>query len=218
MGQRGLGGQAQAGRERAQPLGPQAHLLRGLLGRDVERPCAPDGHRGRHLQQQRRLADAGLAADQRDRAGDEAAAEHPVDLGQTPVERGCHSSASTSAMGTARSMAATTRRRRAGVGTSSSSTRVFHSSHDGQRPTHLGAGPAALAAPEHGTDLGHVLTLLRGYDSHDGPSRRPSQAPSSRRPSQADRPRPNRGNDQVMTQSPRPSAAAASLAFFCACC
>ena len=74
VGQRGLRRQPQAGAQRAEPLGAQAHLLLGLLGRDVEDLGAVGGDGGHRLQQQRGLADAGLAADQGDRAGHEAAA------------------------------------------------------------------------------------------------------------------------------------------------
>ena len=76
-GQRRLGGQPQLGPHGAEPLGPQAHLLGALLGADVERRARPPGQQ---LQQQRALADARLAAEQRDRPGDDAAAEHPIEL------------------------------------------------------------------------------------------------------------------------------------------
>jgi hypothetical protein len=62
-----------------EPVRAQAHLLRRLLAGDVEHRLARR-HRGGGLQQQRRLADAGIAADQHHRARHQAAAEHPVQL------------------------------------------------------------------------------------------------------------------------------------------
>ena len=63
-------------------LGAQPHLLRRLLARDVEdrQPLARQG--AARLDGERRLADAGIAADQHDRARDQAAAQHPVELAE----------------------------------------------------------------------------------------------------------------------------------------
>ena len=63
-----------------QALGAQLDLRGGLFRRDVE-----DGRRGlrqrpRGLEQQRALADAGIAADEHERARHDASAEHPVEL------------------------------------------------------------------------------------------------------------------------------------------
>ncbi len=80
-GQRHLRHQPHVGRDQPQPLGPQPDLLLGLLGRHVEHPGAAGRPGGRRLQQQGRLADARLAAEQGDRARHQAPAEHPVELG-----------------------------------------------------------------------------------------------------------------------------------------
>ena len=58
--------------------GAALHLLLALLGADVEHRRRPPGG---ELHRQRALADARLAAEQRDRPGDQPAAEHPVELG-----------------------------------------------------------------------------------------------------------------------------------------
>ena len=88
----------------------------------------------------------------------------------SPVERGCHSSVSTSAMGTARSMVAPSLDA-TGVGSSSSSTRVFHSVHDGQRPTHLGLAPPHSAHRKIERTFDMATTLLRGCDTAAHPCR-----------------------------------------------
>ena len=80
----GLGVQPQVGSVDAETFRPLAHLLRALLAGDVEARCRPGGEQ---LHQQRALADARFAAEQRDRAGDEAAAEHPVELGEPGATR-----------------------------------------------------------------------------------------------------------------------------------
>jgi hypothetical protein len=71
-----------------EPLGTQADLPRRLLAGDVQR--APPGAlqvAERH-RRERRLADAGRAADQHDRAGDDAAAEDAVELADAGREAG----------------------------------------------------------------------------------------------------------------------------------
>ena len=78
-GEVGLGGQVEVVAQRADPVGPQPDLGGGLLAGDVQHPARPRGQRP-GLQQQRGLADAGLAGQQHDRAGHQAAAEHPVEL------------------------------------------------------------------------------------------------------------------------------------------
>ena len=75
--QRRLGVQPQVVADRSQPQRPSLDLVRALLGRDVQRRAAPGGEQ---LEQQRALADAGLTAEQRDRAGHEAAAQHTVEF------------------------------------------------------------------------------------------------------------------------------------------
>ena len=66
--------------------------------RDVERSARPPREQ---LQQQRALADAGLAAEQRDRAGHEPAAEHPVELADAGGCRAARLCASMSPIGVA---------------------------------------------------------------------------------------------------------------------
>ena len=71
----------------AEPRGAQLHLRDRLLARDEQRPpLARD--RPERREEQRRLADAGLAADEHERRRHEAAAEDPVELadpGRDPV-------------------------------------------------------------------------------------------------------------------------------------
>ena len=63
-----------------EPLAAHLDLALGLLARDVEDGAARAAQQVRHLQQQRALADAGLAADEDHRAGHDAAAQHAVEL------------------------------------------------------------------------------------------------------------------------------------------
>src|SRR6185369_410838 len=63
----------------AEPARAQRHLRAALLAGDVERLHAA-GERVERLQEQRRLADPGVAADQDDAAFDDAAAERAVEL------------------------------------------------------------------------------------------------------------------------------------------
>ena len=65
--------------DQRQPLGAQRDLLDRLLAGDVER-LFRRADRCHRLQQQRRLADARVAAQQDHAAGNEAAAQHPVEL------------------------------------------------------------------------------------------------------------------------------------------
>ena len=58
------------------------HLLLALLAADVEHPAAVAREPHRQLEQQRALADPGVAADQDQRAPHDAAAEHPVQLAE----------------------------------------------------------------------------------------------------------------------------------------
>ena len=64
----------------AQTIGAQLDLERALLARRVERRVSGALQPRGHLQQQRRLADARLAADEDHRARDDPAAEHEVEL------------------------------------------------------------------------------------------------------------------------------------------
>ena len=76
----GLGEQVQRRVADAETIAARLDLMLGLLARGIEHGadvCAK--LRGR-LQQQRRLADARLAAEQDERAGHDAAAEHAIEL------------------------------------------------------------------------------------------------------------------------------------------
>ena len=67
----------------AQARRAQPDLAGRLLARGVEDAAAPAvraGEPGRRLEQERRLADAGFAAEQDERARDQPATEHPVEL------------------------------------------------------------------------------------------------------------------------------------------
>jgi hypothetical protein len=81
VGEVGLAGEQHGGLRQPQALGAQADLGGGLLAREVERRAAAGRQRGAELEQQRRFADAGLAADQQRRAAHDAAPGHPVELG-----------------------------------------------------------------------------------------------------------------------------------------
>ena len=172
------------GAQRAEPLGPQPHLLRATPRPTRTARRAPaSADRRRDLGEQRRLADAGLAADQRDRPGNEPAAEHPVELA------------------TRRSACARRRpcrpRRSAAPGSNldpsddrppapatGSSTIVFHSPHPGHFPRpprrRRPARPTPILhplsrhvpiAPEGTTVLTHAAAALRSASAvTDGPT------------------------------------------------
>ena len=78
---RGLGQHRQVQIRQPQALGAQVDLGQRFLTGDVQRAHARL-HAGQDLQQQGGLADAGVAADQDDRAGNDAAAQYPVHLAQ----------------------------------------------------------------------------------------------------------------------------------------
>ena len=77
----GLGGEVELVVDAAGAVGAQPHLGGRLLAGDVERAALVAGGLRRDLEQQRALADAGLAREQDRGAGHQAAAEHPVELG-----------------------------------------------------------------------------------------------------------------------------------------
>ena len=64
----------------AQPLRPELELLHRLLAGDVEDRAVSARHLAGQLQEERRLADAGIASDQDQGTGDDAAAQHLVQL------------------------------------------------------------------------------------------------------------------------------------------
>ena len=79
-GEVGLGREVELVGEASGAFGAQAHLARGFFGADVEHARARAGGSGCDLEQQGRLADSGFAAQQDGGTGDDAAAEHPVEL------------------------------------------------------------------------------------------------------------------------------------------
>ena len=76
----GLRGELDIGVGEAEPGGAQAHLRGRFLARDIDDAAALARERSAGLDQQRRFADARFAADQGDRAGDEAAAGDAVEF------------------------------------------------------------------------------------------------------------------------------------------
>ena len=70
----------------AEPLGAQTDLRRRLLGRDVQRAPPRRAHVGKRHRRQRRLPDPRGAADQHQRPGHDAAAEHGVELADAGTE------------------------------------------------------------------------------------------------------------------------------------
>ena len=131
----GLGGEVELVVDAAGAVGAQPHLGGRLLAGDVERAALVAGGLRGDLEQQRALADAGLAGEQDRRAGHQAAAEHPVELGHAAgAERGLLD----------RHLADRHRRRRHRAGrrtpgaaraaASATEPQAWHSPH---RPTHL---------------------------------------------------------------------------------
>ena len=85
----GLGGEVELVVDAAGAVGAQPDLGGRLLAGDVEGAALVAGGLGGHLEQQRALADAGLAGEQDRGAGHQPAAEHPVELGHPAgAERG----------------------------------------------------------------------------------------------------------------------------------
>ena len=85
----GLGGEVELVVDAAGAVGAQPDLGGGLLAGDVERAAPVARGLGGDLEQQRALADPGLAGQQDRRARDQPAAEHPVELGDAAgAERG----------------------------------------------------------------------------------------------------------------------------------
>ena len=64
----------------AQPVGAHLDLLRRLLARHIQHRPDRVGHHGRDFQEQGRLADAGVPADEHQRTGHDAAAQHAVEF------------------------------------------------------------------------------------------------------------------------------------------
>ena len=137
VGQRRLAHDEQVGRERAEPVGAQPHLRGRLLGAHEQATRAVGRHRAERLQHERALAHARLAADERERARDEPAAEHPVELGHVGGAPGraeridigqrdglrCSAAAAARHPGRAARPRATPTRRTAGTARATSATR-----------------------------------------------------------------------------------------------
>ena len=146
----GLGGEPERRVGEAEARGAQADLGGGLLAGDVDGGRAAGGEGGGGLQQQRRLADAGIAADEDGRGRDEAAAEDAVELGD--AGEGARRAAARRAARSPRVM----RRPRAGprlrpAGPSArpaaSSAMEFQAPQASQRPDHLAwVAPQAVQA------------------------------------------------------------------------
>ena len=66
----------------AKPLRPQPHLRHRLFARNVDGAMPRSGKRCGGLHEERRLADARIAADQQDGAAYEASAGDPIKLGE----------------------------------------------------------------------------------------------------------------------------------------
>ncbi len=151
---------------KAEPLGAQPHLRHRLLAGDVDGAVAGARQRRCGLDQQRRFADAGIAAEQQHRAAHEAAAGDAVEFGMPDGRRGA--SWASPASGLEREAAALARRRPGPAGRaptpvpSPSSTRVFHSPQASHLPCQR-----AEAAPQFWQtkvwlrrDMGRILANL----------------------------------------------------------
>ena len=141
----GLGQQVDRRVADAEPFAARLHLVLRFLARAVEHRPHRAGERRGHLQQQRGLADPRFAAEQHQRAGDDAAAEHAVELldaGGEPrrvghLDVGVKPRARPAAERVARRAAAPAT---AGAGSATrSSTSEFHAPQSAQRPIHFGA-------------------------------------------------------------------------------
>ena len=84
VGHRHLGEQPQVGADGAETIGAKTHLLRTLFGGHVEHGT---GCTREQLQQERALADARLATQERDRTGDEPTTENTVEFGNAGGDR-----------------------------------------------------------------------------------------------------------------------------------
>ena len=136
----GLGEHGHLERRAREPLRAQLDLRRALLAGDVEGAAAgalevAERHRG-----QRRLADAGRAAEEHEAAGHEAAAEDAVELADARSAGGRCGRPGRRRGGRARRRG----RRRpspraAGAAARCSSASVFHSPQPAQRPCHFGS-------------------------------------------------------------------------------
>jgi hypothetical protein len=116
-------------------LGPQPYLRHRLLARDVDRAMAGPCQEAGGLRQQRRLADAGVAADQQHRAPDKTAAGDAIELGHAGRQAGASWLLPVS-VSSANSRPLRLERIETGIEVApvSSSTSVFHSPQDSHLP------------------------------------------------------------------------------------
>ena len=78
---RGFGGDLDRGFGKPEPLGAQPHLRHGFFAGNIDGAVLVAREGGRDFEQQRRFADAGIAAEQQHRAAHQPAAGHAVELG-----------------------------------------------------------------------------------------------------------------------------------------
>ena len=167
--ERGLGDRRDRERARAQALGPQADLGGRLLARDVEHAPARRREVAQRHARDRRLADPGLAAEQDQRARDEAAARARGRARRSRCECGPpRASPRRAGQRASRGPRAGAREPpdRPALAGAGASTSVFHSPQPAQRPdqasascphdwqTYLGPRPATpltLSSPPDGT-------------------------------------------------------------------
>ena len=181
-GQVGLGGQVELVVQRADPLGAQPDLGGRLLAGDVRAPAAvPRGHAVRDVEQQGRLADAGLAGQQHDRAGHQAAAEHPVELGDAGRPGGGRRRVD---LGDRRRAGrAADRRRRDALrpsprrGARRTPRPCPRPGTPAQRPTHLADGQphSVQRKPDPADDFSHDRTIAEPLDNLSKLERAPSE-------------------------------------------
>ena len=85
---RRLSGELDRSAGETEPFGAQPHLRDRLFTRNINRALLRLRQRRRHLDQQRRLADAGVAAEQQHRSAHEAAAGDAIEFGDAGGEAG----------------------------------------------------------------------------------------------------------------------------------
>ena len=214
----GLGHDRHPQRGRAEPLGAQPDLGGRLLARHVEHLAAGGGQVAERRRGDRGLADARRAAEQHQRAGHEAAAEHAVEL----ADAGAHARARPAPRPRRAARAAArgppggaSRPGLRAAGARASSASVFHSPQPGQRPCHLGLSwpqaeqtktrstwPSAKAKPRPVTCFARRGLAIRPADSAIGacqlgrcrvPGRRHRDQRARRRPLRAHRGRRRAG-------------------------
>ncbi len=161
--QRGLGHDVELRGGHAQPLAPQLDLAVRLLARNVQHRSPRRRQRGGDLQQQGGLAHPGLPADEHQRAGHDAAAQHPVELGQ--ARRLADAVLALDLIEPARAAVASPDRRRLAAAAGGGRRRLLHQTLPRPAPRAaaqpLGAAMSAALTDEFGGKfLCHVPVLL----------------------------------------------------------